>query len=340
MDLDQVILQRFLEKWDLDAIRAMRLSGYVDIKNKETFCYWVENETRYLGSINGMPSIKFGIYKRWRGEKRPSNYQNDEQYSWMPGYGSTRAEAFDGIKKDILTIAEASQQGDFDVVDSILLPDLFKWKVAFLYSNNRLVPVFKREVLLRIANHFGMHKRRPKISEIQALMIDNRPPALTVHEFMHDLFRRFGKKSEKSGSGQKKGRRSADGKNTDPQLRQVLGGAYVVLQRHSEIQLALQKRLVKEYGESCVSMEENFVDLKVTLPDRAILYEVKSDSNAGSCIRSALGQVLGYAFSIEKPEKKKIVVVGEYPANSREKALISYLKAALNIEFDYECVVP
>ncbi|MFQ5965665.1 MAG: hypothetical protein ACE5KZ_15430 [Candidatus Scalinduaceae bacterium] len=39
-----------------------------------------------------------------------------------------------------------------EAIDSLLLPDLFKWKVAFLYSNERLTPIYKKDVLFKIAS--------------------------------------------------------------------------------------------------------------------------------------------------------------------------------------------
>lgn len=117
----------------------MTLSDYVGVHDKDTFCQWVETITRKLGSIKGMTSIKFGIYKRKKPEKKPKNYQNDDRYSWLKGYNN-RQEAYEDIKQDILNIIELSEKGKFKELDNIHLPDLFKWKVAFLYSNEKLIP--------------------------------------------------------------------------------------------------------------------------------------------------------------------------------------------------------
>ncbi len=52
----------------------------------------------------------------------------------------------------------------------------------------------------------------------------------------------------------------------------------------------------------------------------------------------ALGQILLYAQNDNDPRIKKIVIVGQYPANPDEIAFIEYLKSNLKIEFDYEHV--
>ncbi len=106
---------------------------------------------RDLGSMKGMTSIKFGSYLRdKKKKKRPKNYRNDDEYSWMKKFGDKREEVFENVKKEILQIIEFAESGDFTKIDDIPLSDLFKWKVASLYSNERLVPIFKRDVLNKI----------------------------------------------------------------------------------------------------------------------------------------------------------------------------------------------
>jgi hypothetical protein len=131
------LLDEFLDRWTIENVHNLTLQEYVGLENKDTFCQWVETKTRMLGSIKGMTSIKFGIYERKHPKKRPKNYQNDNQYSWLQGYGDNRKTAFENTKQDIIKIIQLSEVGKFAEIDNILLPDLFKWKVAFLYSNER-----------------------------------------------------------------------------------------------------------------------------------------------------------------------------------------------------------
>jgi len=144
------LLDNFLDRWNINTIESMTIEEYVGIGNKDTFCQWVETKTKILGSIKGMTSIKFGIYERKKSTKKPKNYENGEKYSWLRGYGKNEKDAFKNIKKDIIQIIKFSEKGQFNEIDNVILPNLFKWKVAFLYSNERLIPIYKQNVLFNI----------------------------------------------------------------------------------------------------------------------------------------------------------------------------------------------
>ena len=193
------LLDSFLDRWTIENVQNLTLQEYVGLRNKDTFCQWVETKTRMLGSIKGMTSIKFGIYERKDPTKRPKNYKNDNQYSWLQRYGDDRKTAFENTKRNIIKIIQLSEVGKFSEIDNILLPDLFKWKVAFLYSNERLIPIYKRDVLFKIANHFGLKTNQgTPISEIQNVMMLNKPAHLNVYAFMRQLYNQFGDNEDKN----------------------------------------------------------------------------------------------------------------------------------------------
>ncbi|MDM8528212.1 hypothetical protein QUF58_08360, partial [Anaerolineales bacterium HSG24] len=319
----------------------MTLQEYVRVGNKDTFCQWVETKTRMLGSIKGMTSIKFGIYQRKVSNKKPEHYKNDNKYSWLRGYGNNRMEAFENVKKDIVEVIRFSEKGQFEGINKIILPDLFKWKVAFLYSNERLIPIYKREALFNIANHFGLRtNRQTKISEIQELMISNKPSNKNVYEYMRELYGRFGRSKEKENiagklrEGKTGKRKGTTSRNTQPHMRTV-NRSYIVEQKHNKIQEALRMQLAEKYGEENVILEENYVDVKLIQPEYLGFYEVKSSSYASECIREALGQILFYAYHDQDKRKKKIFVVGQYPANNLEYGYIEYIKEKLSLDFEY-----
>ena len=332
------LLDEFLNRWTFDNVQNLTLQEYVGLGNKDTFCQWVETRTRMLGSIKGLTSIKFGIYERKDTTKKPKNYKNDKEYSWLQGYGDTRITAFESTKRDIIKIIELSEVGRFEQIDKIHLPDLFKWKVAFLYSNERLIPIYKRDVLFKIANHFGLKTdRNTEISEIQNVMMFNKPAYLNVYEFMRQLYDQFGKNENKKeivGTSIRKGqhrikRRATNGRNTISQTRTVTR-SYVAEQKHNKIQEALEEWLVKQYGKKNVILEENFVDIKLIQPDYISFYEVKSSSYASECIKEALGQILLYSLNDTDSRPKKHIVVGQYPATDNDKKYINFLKRLLS----------
>jgi hypothetical protein len=185
-------LNDFLKQWPLSAVKKMTLEEYVDIENPETFTQWVETKTRRLGSIKGFSSIKFGIYKRKDPEQHPKNYQNDSRYSWMKRFGRRRSGAFNQVRNFVVSTIELAKKGDFKSIDEIQLPNLYKWKVAFLYSNQCLVPIFKKSILENIYKHYaGATKEPMRISKVQRLMMENKPSNLSVHEFMIQLDEAF-----------------------------------------------------------------------------------------------------------------------------------------------------
>ncbi|MBD1432363.1 hypothetical protein H8B06_05965 [Sphingobacterium sp. DN00404] len=337
------LLDEFLNRWRVDNIQNLTLQEYVGVGNKDTFCQWVETKTRMLGSIKGLTSIKFGIYERKDQSKKPKNYKNDDQYSWLQGYGDNRKTAFENTKRDLIKIIRLSEIGKFSEIDDIPLPDLFKWKVAFLYSNERLIPIYKRDVLFRIANHFGLiTNRHTRISEIQNVMMLNKPAYLDVYAFMWQLFDRFSNnenKNEIPGIEERKSQRrttrqATKGRNTTPQIRTVTR-SYIAEQKHNKIQEALVRILSEKYGKENVILEENYVDIKLIQPRFVTFYEVKSSSYASECIKEALGQILLYSLNHTDKRPKKHIVVGQYPPTDNDKKYIQFLKQNLKLKFDY-----
>ncbi len=342
----QNLLDAFLEKWHIDIVRNMSLEEYVDIENPDTFCQWVETKTKRLGSINGMPSIKFGIYKRNDPNNKPKNYKHDQEYSWIKGYGQDRFIAFKNIKSDIIRIIEYAQKGNFEKINEIKpLPDIYKWKVAFLYSNEKLIPIFKREILFKIAAHFGLSlDKQTSISDIQDLMIANKPTMMDVYQFMKELYERFGKGDNDieihttSQHNQNSGlriRKASIHLNTQTQNRIFLKKSYIAEQKHGIIQEKLKSQLISQYGSDNVFLEKNFVDITLNQPDYIGIYEIKTDSYASKCIKNALGQLLLYSHNNTSSIPKKLFVVGQYPPTKQDNAFITYVKHNLNIDFIY-----
>jgi hypothetical protein len=331
----------FLNRWTIENVKNLTLHEYVGLGNKDTFCQWVETKTKMLGSIKGLTSIKFGIYERKDPFKRPKNYKNDDQYSWVQSYGDNRESAFGSTKRDILKIIQFSECGKFSEIDNIPLLDLFKWKVAFLYSNERLIPIYKRDVLYKIANHFGLvTNRHIKISEIQNVMMQNKPTHLSVYAYMWELYEKFGNNKDRKEviETQKLQRRiirkASNGRNITPQTRTITR-SYIADQKHNKIQEALVLLLSQKYGRENVILEENYVDIKLIQPNFIAFYEVKTSSYASGCIKEALGQILLYSSNDTDKRSKKHIIVGQYPITENDKKFIDFLKQNINLEIDY-----
>jgi len=317
----------------------MTLDQYVSVGHKDTFCQWLETRTRQLGSINGLPSWKFGIWKRGDKSKLPQkNYYYDENYSWQKVFGHGRDEAFKSIKDEILQIIDYAERGHFRRIDALHLTQFVKWKIAYLYSGERLIPIFNNGILAKIAADFGLRGNRP-YPEIQDEMIARKPVHITTHQYMLILCAKFGggakEKAESVERLRRTTRRAAAEKNTGTQTRR---GAvtYVATQKHNILQEALKQKLVAKYGEKNVLMEENNVDIKVLQPEKIYFYEVKSSAYASDCIREALGQILSYAHIDSDSRPKQLIVAGQYKPNHDEVEFINFVKKNLNLNFSYE----
>jgi hypothetical protein len=340
-DICKEILDDFLDRWTVEAVKKMTLDQYVSVANPDTFCQWVETRTIKLGNIKGAPSIKFGIYKRdsRNKNKKPKNYDNDEEYSWRKSFNAnTRKEAFEIVKNEIIKIIEYANVDNLEAIDDSKLDDIFKWKVAFLYSGGRIIPIFKRDWLEKIAERFGLQKNSP-YSLIHRKLISRKPSYRSIYEYASKFWGEFGgnKKPNTQIKATRIIRKAVTWKNTETQTRQA-ASSYIATQKHNILQEALKNKLIEKFGKENVRMEENLVDIKVFQPDKIYFYEIKSSAYASDCIREALGQILLYAHSDNDERPKQLIIAGQYKPNDSDISFINYVKKILNLNFSYESI--
>ena len=178
-------LNEFLAKWPLKKVQKMTLSEYSDVGSKETFCYWIEFETEELGRIGGKPSNKFGIWRRKTAKKIVSeDFLFDENYAWYRKYGNNPQQAFQTVKNNIISIIENSQSENFRDIDKIELDSLSRWKIAFLYSNYSLMPIYKNAVIRKIAQHFEhINYQKGRLSDLHTFIVKQRPKEEDFFQF-------------------------------------------------------------------------------------------------------------------------------------------------------------
>lgn len=174
-ELRKKLLTEFLTAFPMDSLQDMPLEQYTNLKKEDSFCYWLESRTYELGSIWGGSSYKFGIYEY---HNKPNaadpRITSNEQYAWYTKYGKTTAqEAFEVVRATIVKIALNANNGNFEAIEGITeLGEAYKWKIAYLYSNNQLVPIYKKEMLISLAKHFGMAGAKDAtISKLQAFLM-------------------------------------------------------------------------------------------------------------------------------------------------------------------------
>lgn len=184
------LLTDFLAAFPIDALQDMTLEQYTNLKKEDSFCYWLESRTYELGSIWGGSSYKFGIYKY---QNKPNiadpRITSNEQYAWYTKYGKTTAqEAFNVVKDAIVKIASNASNGNFEAIDSITeFGEAYKWKIAYLYSNNKLIPIYKKDMLIALAKHFGMlGTKTATISKLQAFLMEKKEDK-DIFDFYEEL---------------------------------------------------------------------------------------------------------------------------------------------------------
>ena len=165
-----VIKSQFLERFPLASLSAMPLETYTNLERSNSFCYWLESITHELGSIWGGSAYKFYIFEYNQNrnrEKKNGKYLRDEKYTWLASVGDTRDVAYNVVQSRVFQIATEANNGNFSAIDDIVFGDVVKWKIAYLYSNDKLIPIYSREMLVRFASSLGMKNSKSKrISEL------------------------------------------------------------------------------------------------------------------------------------------------------------------------------
>lgn len=156
LEKEAKLKELFLERFPVESLRTMPIEKYTNLNRNDSFCYWLESETYRLGSIWGGSSLKFGIYQFDKVPKENMPAKHDEKYCWLSKYDcETSEEAYEIVRDKIATIAEKAAAGDLQGVDEIDFGDVVKWKIAYLYSDNKVVNMFTKELLQAAAKGFG-----------------------------------------------------------------------------------------------------------------------------------------------------------------------------------------
>ena len=173
----RTLLNEFLFQFPLEKVRNMKLDEYTNLKRENSFCYWLESKTVELGSIWGGSSYKFGIYRYDKRPDNPSVVVSDEEYAWYKKYNaSNREEAFEIVLKAVVAIAESALSGNLEAIEEEnTLGNVVKWKIAFLYANETLLPIYKRDMLEKAASELGYSDpSKAKIYELQHFLMSQK----------------------------------------------------------------------------------------------------------------------------------------------------------------------
>lgn len=190
LEKEAKLKEKFLQRFPVKSLRTMPIEKYTNLNRNDSFCYWLESETYRLGSIWGGSSLKFGIYQfnELPKENMPANH--DEKYCWLSKYDcKTSEKAYEIVRDTIATIAERAAAGDLEGVDKVDFGDVVKWKIACLYSDNKVINLFSKELLQAAAKGFGYDgdlDSRPKMNKFITAHYDS------SRESFYDFYMRVG----------------------------------------------------------------------------------------------------------------------------------------------------
>ena len=194
MALNEVGIQEqldFTKEWTVERLERMTLDEYTNLNRDDSFTYWLEAKTENSGSIWGGSAFKFRIYRRRNTDKIQDfdNIRTDGVYSWYLKHGETAEEAFLSVRDIVVSIAKNAAAGNFEAIDGIDLGDAIKWKIAFHFNTQNLVPIFKREVLYRASKSLGMRsQKKPSISEMQRFLFQRKRPDQSTLSLAHEIW--------------------------------------------------------------------------------------------------------------------------------------------------------
>lgn len=186
------LYQAFQHEFPLESLKDMPLDKYTNLNKEDSFCYWLESRTYDLGSFWGGSSYKFLIY---RYNNKPAEGDpriiSDDKYAWYSNLGKdTAEEAYQVVRNEIIKVATLAQQGDFDAIDSLdRLGHSYKWKIAFLYSKENLIPIYNRGMLQIVANELGMKNvQKVRTVDIQKYLMGQKGDK-DLYDFYEELLK-------------------------------------------------------------------------------------------------------------------------------------------------------
>lgn len=183
-------LQDFNQIWPLSRVQNMTLDEYTNLNRSDSFCYWLEAKTYWLGSIWGGSAFKFGIYEKGNKATQFSaqGRMSDDEYAWMSKYGVSREEAFEKVRSIIVQIIQLSQAEQFDKIGKLDMGDAVKWKIAFLYSDLKLFTVYKKEKLVTLAEKLNIPLgKSASFYELQKEILASKPTDKDFLDFYIDM---------------------------------------------------------------------------------------------------------------------------------------------------------
>lgn len=187
------LLSEFLSVWTLDKVQKMTIEEYTDLSAENSFCRWLEYKSEDLGIIGGITTAKFEIWKtNLKKDYTNSSFSTDGTYVWKSTKGKNAQEAFTNIKELIVLIIKNAMELNWNAIENIPFHAIGKWKIAFLYSSKRILPIYSRKLLLPIAQGLGMTcTYSTPISKIQQFIMNLKTETQNIYEYAREIEKRY-----------------------------------------------------------------------------------------------------------------------------------------------------
>jgi 5-methylcytosine-specific restriction protein B len=163
----------FIKNYPKENLENLTLEKYTNIKtidSDEYFTHWLERKTENCGKFRTASSYAYGIYKvnpnNIQDEAEKKNAENkykayDENMKKSKDYlDENKAKKYfeETVRPIIVALANYADVGDnHGMVKTIRPLDInYARKIAYMYNVDKLIPIFKKEVIESIAEFFGI----------------------------------------------------------------------------------------------------------------------------------------------------------------------------------------
>lgn len=181
----------FIEEYPKESISSLAIQDYTNLE-KTSFCYKLEFGLDILGGISGSTAFKFGIYKANNAPKLHDGVKFEDGYAWQERFGDTYENAYIAIRKTVADIALLASKKKFEAIEDIELADTVKWKIAYLYSNRSIIPIFNIDMLSKVAELWGMkNASESSYTELQNFLLGYQNDDEDDLEFSYRLLRKI-----------------------------------------------------------------------------------------------------------------------------------------------------
>ena len=178
-----LLYKEFNELFPNEKLKDLTLDQYTNDNKGEnegtSFMYWIEFKTVKLGILGPDDAFKYGIYSRRKIPKvDPTGAKVfDDNYAWYSKLGSTPQKAFETVRDAITRIANYAKTLDYYAIEkeSGIFTDVVKWKIAYLYSDEKLIPYYSLRRLKVISSNMGMDVNdTTTIADVQKFLVEQR----------------------------------------------------------------------------------------------------------------------------------------------------------------------